>query len=457
MAADRPNLLILLPDQLRRDALGCHGDPNISTPHCDALAAGGVRFDQACSTYPICVPFRFTLMTGQYGHSRRIMGCEYRMSPTERTLADEFNEAGYETIYVGKWHLHWTHGRVPRHAQGRWSKWFGYEVINDHFHSHYYQDDASEPTPIDGYQTDGLFDVAMDYLRRGRDSRRPFCCVVSVEPPHFPYEAPEAYERRWAGRELITPPSFLRKAARPVPDKADDPGPEREEVLGYLRRYYAMIENFDDNVGRMTAFLEETGLAENTIVVFFSDHGEMGAAQNIWVHLKSYPYEPSVGIPLMVRDPRRPDRAGARISEPTCTEDLFPTLCGLVGIRPRNPMPGTDLTGLIHGETDTLDREGVMLEFVGDNRHDHPFHHYRWRLFRTERFKYTVIGKEKEPAEPWQFYDLAHDPHELTNLVDADEWQDEIARHHRLLCDRLIETEDHFRLGAAFGCEAVNC
>ena len=106
MEPKHPNIVVIMADQLRRDALGCYGDPNVSTPHIDTLARGGVRFANACSTYPICVPARFTFMTGQAAHTRMIPGIGWRMSPAEVTLADEFNAAGYETIYVGKWHLY---------------------------------------------------------------------------------------------------------------------------------------------------------------------------------------------------------------------------------------------------------------------------------------------------------------------------------------------------------------
>ena len=106
----RPNIILIISDQLRRQALGCYGDPNVSTPNIDALAAAGARFDAASSTYPVCVPFRFTLMTGEYAHTRFIPSIEWRMSPAERTLADEFNDAGYATALFGKWHLYGNFG-----------------------------------------------------------------------------------------------------------------------------------------------------------------------------------------------------------------------------------------------------------------------------------------------------------------------------------------------------------
>ena len=159
--SEKPNILVLMCDQLRRDALSIHGDVNLQTPHIDALATRGVRFSNACSTYPICVPFRFTFMTGEYAHSRKVPGIEYRMSPTEYTLADAFNEAGYETVYVGKWHLDGGHGRmgsalecgrtpVPRAYQGRWEKWFGFELRNAPFDTYYFEDDDPAPRPIRG-------------------------------------------------------------------------------------------------------------------------------------------------------------------------------------------------------------------------------------------------------------------------------------------------------------------
>ena len=149
-ASSRPNILIVLSDQLRRHALSSYGDPNILTPHLDALADRGVRFENACSTCPICVPFRFTLMTGLFAHDRKVPGIEYRMSPQERTLADDFNEAGYETIYVGKWHLDGGHGRmgsarqvgrtqIKKRYRGRWQKWFGFELRNGPFDTFYFE------------------------------------------------------------------------------------------------------------------------------------------------------------------------------------------------------------------------------------------------------------------------------------------------------------------------------
>ncbi|NQU09988.1 sulfatase-like hydrolase/transferase [bacterium] len=461
-----PNVLIILSDQLRRDALRCHGDPNIQTPHIDQLAAGGVRFEAACSTYPVCVPYRFTLMTGHSAHSRLVPAILWRMSPAERTLADEFNEAGYESIYVGKWHLHGGLGPglfnrpVPREYQGRWQKWFGFEFRNSFFDTAYFEDDDPTPHQIDGFQTDGLFDVAMRYLQKRPDQDRPFALCLSVEAPHPPFEAPAAYADRWRGRELVLPPNFMvtTEYDEDATDWSAKRAPaERDEMIENRRLYYAMVENLDDNVGRLLAFLEQQGLADNTIVVLTADHGECGGSHSL--HEKQYAYEESVGVPLIVHGPAAGIDGGATINEPTCTEDLFPTLLGLAGLvpHPREPLHGRDLSPLVRGESTTLDRPGVMLEFVSELRPNVTFWKRVWRAWRTAAAKYVVFGSGATGGlQPYQFFDLQADPHELHNLIAAPEHQARIAEHHRWLRARMAETGDHEWLAAAYGEPALN-
>jgi len=473
----KPNLLIVLSDQLRRQALSVYGDPDARTPHTAQLAADGIRFEHACATYPVCVPFRFTMMTGHYAHSRVIPAIEYRMSPTERTLADEFNDAGYETIYVGKWHLDGGHGRmgsalqvgrmpIALHNQGRWRKWLGFELRNDPFDTCYFEDGDPTPRPIEKYQTDGLFDLGMDHLRSSRDGSRPFCMVISVEPPHDPFVAPPDLQALWEERDIALPPNF----------QIDDPQ-QRQRVILDRKRYNAMVENLDQNVGRLRQFLVQQQLADDTIVVFISDHGELGGSHGLV--RKQWPYEESIGIPFIVYDPRchgparahpggvpggpvpsvadsHPDRApGVTCPNPVCAEDLFPTFLGLCGLPERDGLPGVDLAPIICGESEGLDRQGVLLEFVAELRERAPFYDAVWRGFRTRRHKYTVRG-DNMGGRPWQLFDLESDPWEQHNLIDDPAAADTAADLHRMLCERLVETHDHFVLLPAYGCQGVN-
>ena len=447
------NVIVVLCDQLRRQAVGCYGDADAVTPNIDQLAADGVRFSNACSTYPICVPFRFTMMTGHYAHTRLVPGIEWRMSPAERTLADEFNEASYETMYVGKWHLDGGHGRmgsaeqtnrtpVRRPYQGRWQKWLGFELRNGPHDTWYFEDDDPKPNKIEGYQTDGLFDLAMDHLRNGRDRTKPFHLLLSVEPPHPPYEAPVELEAAWKDRDIQLPPNFRA-----------DSDESRERLIAQRRTYYAMVENLDTNLGRLRQFLADEDLAEDTVLVFLSDHGEMLGAQG--VVSKQRPFEESVGIPLIIHDPRRPERAGSVVHTPTCTEDLFPTFLGLAGLRPHDALPGMDLSALVKDGAAELSRPGVLLEFVAELREGLPFYDEVWRGFRSNRYKYTVKGG-KDGAQPWHLFDLELDPYEMKNLVADPGHRETAAQHHAWLYDVMEQSLDPLALASAFGQPAWN-
>jgi arylsulfatase A-like enzyme len=454
-------------DELRRDALSCYGDPNIVTPNLDRLAAEGVRFGNACSTYPICVPHRFTLMTGEYAHTRMIPGIEWRMSPCERTLADEFNDAGYETLYVGKWHLAGGHLHmpgygarhegvkpVPRLYRGRWQHWRGFELRNAPFDTYYFADDDPTPRRIDGYQTDGLCDIAMGFLAEDRDAGKPFCAVISVEPPHPPYEAPAELEEKWTATPIETPPNFLVGRDNPFADAMGEWTWNEERRADCIRRrqvYYAMVENLDWNVGRVLDFLEQQGLRDNTVIMFLSDHGELDGAHGL--EAKQYPYEESTGIPLLVAGPGVP--RGRVLTDPVCTEDLFPSLLGLAGLPAPPDLPGVDLGPLIRGERDVLDRPGVMLQFVSETRPGMPFHRCVWRSFRSARWRYDVAG-DLTGMRPWQFFDLQEDPWELDNLVGDASCRELVARHHAWLRDRMAATLDDAALAPAFGCDGLN-
>jgi len=397
------------------------------------------------------------------------------MSPAERTIADEFNDAGYQTIFLGKWHL-WGdpwHVReanrppgdrleinltpVPRIHQGRFQKWYGFEMSNNPMETYYFVDDEPAARPLGAYQTDGLFDLAMNHLAT-RDAGRPFFTVISVEPPHPAYVAPPADQQRWSGRELVLPPNFM--APFDVDQIAYEflwPGCQagsrgREAVLADRRTYYAMIENLDDNVGRLLVFLSGHGLARNTIVMLVADHGDLQGCHSLMG--KEFPFEESVGIPLIVWHEGMDWPAGKTVDLPTNTEDLFPTLLGLAGLRPTDPAPGADLSPLVMGRPGGPDREGVLLEFVDETRRGASFHEELWRAFRSQRYKYVTLGGP-EGAKPWLFFDLQLDPHELTNRLDDPVAADQVRRHHRLLRDAILKTGDHYPLSPAFGMKGL--
>jgi arylsulfatase A-like enzyme len=458
-----PNIIVILCDQLRRDALGCYGDRAVKTPNIDKLAAQGVRFTHASSTNPVCVPFRFSLMTGECSHSRMVPSINWRMSPREHTLADEFNEAGRHTVYLGKWHLYGGLGPalfkrpVPRSHQGRWAEWYGFEFRN------HYQDNVcfhnDDPTPIElpGFQTDAVFDLAQKRIQaRPRD--KSFAMVISVEAPHPPYDAPpEPQWSRWKDREMPLPLNFMHKGYVDPDAKGWGAALTEEsvaETINNRRAYYAMTENIDENVGKLMASLEAQGIAEETIILFTSDHGEHGGAHSL--REKQYPYEESVGVPLIVWGPGEGVPKGISYDMPTCTEDLFPTILGLAEVGSPEGLPGDDFSGMIFGQHPAPDRPGVMLEFVQELRVGVPFHGKPYRGFRSTRYKYVVLGKESEGLKPTMFFDLRADPCEMNNLIEDPRHKETIKQHHGWLLERMKETEDTVYVAAAHGHPAAN-
>jgi arylsulfatase A-like enzyme len=199
-----------------------------------------------------------------------------------------------------------------------------------------------------------------------------------------------------------------------------------------------MTENLDENVGKLMSFLKEERLLDNTIVVFIADHGELGGSHCLAE--KQHPYEESIGIPMIISGPGIV--SGNCLDVPACSEDLFPTILGLAKLKPQKRCQGTDLSPLICGEADTIDRPGVLLQFIWETRADFAFHGQTWRGFRSKRYKYNVLGDFKNGIKPWQFFDLKNDPGELNNLLDNPEYKDLISIHHNWMCERMLEIGD---------------
>jgi arylsulfatase A-like enzyme len=470
--ARQPNLVVVLVDQLRRHALGHAGDPNVRTPNIDRLAAEGAWFEAACSSYPACVPFRFSMMTGEYAHTRNVLGIGHRLSPAERTLGEAVGAQGYATAYIGKWHLYSSYGLtggltlsqacrtpIPRSHRRGFDAWRGFELRNDFYDTWYFEDDETTPRRLDGYQTHRLFDLAERYVTDERPADRPFFLMLSVEAPHPPFTAPP---RRVAEVEARGPlklhPNVDVGAIRFAPPEWYEPGnaagaADRADITSVHARfdrnmagYYAMIEEIDDRMGRLMQTLEAQGLAKDTVVVFLSDHGELGGSHGLLG--KAEPWEESVGIPLIVWGAGIP--AGARCRAPLATEDLFATIVGLAGGSPR-PGPGRrDFAPWLRGESPPPDREAVLLEFVAEARPGRGYYDRTWRGARTARHKYVTLG-DRTGARPWLLFDLVDDPFEQRNLVD-DPASEALASHmHGVLAALLDETADDYALAPAFG------
>jgi arylsulfatase A-like enzyme len=288
----KPNILFVFSDQHSAHTMSCAGDPNIETPNFDQLAHEGIRFANAYANTPLCSPFRACLYTGQYITTHGVTSLHRPLLPRQPELAEVLLRHGYHTSHLGKWHL--SGGAAPSHFvspyfRPGWRQWRGWENSNEPFATTYSEGDLPQPLcTMQGYQTDVLTDWTLKFLAENREAG-PWFHVVSIEPPHPPNQAPEAFARLFAERKLALRPNVPREH------------PRFSAFVDHLRHYYAQIANLDWNLGRILDQLEATGQRERTMVWYFSDHGDcMGSHGRMQ---KSRPEEESSKIPLIIRWP----------------------------------------------------------------------------------------------------------------------------------------------------------
>jgi len=359
-----PNLLIVFPDQMRAHAQGFMREDPVLTPTLDRFAEESLVFTEAVSNYPVCSPFRAMLMTGKYPHANGVLancntnGTEhgYELKKDERCWSDILKDQGYDLGYIGKWHLDgpykpyvecynngedfaWNEWCPPDRRHG-FGFWYAYGTYDRHMNPMYWDSDAGRHSAhwVEQWGPEHEADQAIRYIRneagRYRDPARPFALVVSMNPPHMPYDQlPGRYVELYAGKTLAD--LCNRNNIPPAGTKWGD------YYRRHIRHYLAMTTGVDEQFGRILAALKEQELEENTLVLFTSDHGNcLGIHDQI---SKNNHYEESMRIPFMLRwtgkiKPRRDDLL---LSSP----DIYPTLLDLMGFG--RQIPAT-VEGLSH-------------------------------------------------------------------------------------------------------------
>jgi arylsulfatase A-like enzyme len=448
-AVDRPNVIWLFGDQHRGQALGCAGDPNVSTPNIDNMAAQGVRFTRAMAGMPLCCPFRGSLLTGRYPH-HCVPGHEHPLPEGQPTIAAPFREAGYQTAYFGKWHLggfHERNGRaamhiIPPERRGGFDTWVGYENNNSQYDCwvHGGQGPDAFHYRLPGYETDALTDLLIDYIRKQAEARKagksqPFFASLSVQPPHDPYVAPEQWRRRHNPATLQLRPN--------VPNIAAVQETARRDLAGY----YGMIENLDWNVGRVRTALDEAGLTFKTHLVFFSDHGDMHGCHGQF--RKMTPHEESIGIPFIIAGESPHGYGGRGVGQndiPLNTVDIAPTTLGLCGIAKPSWMEGTDYshTRVRRGPAPSGLPDSSYIQSVVPTGHGHSVDK-PWRgIVTRDGWKYVCFD-----GISWMMYNLNEDPYEQANLAHNSRYGAERKRLLARLRQWVNDTGDKFRLPEA--------
>jgi arylsulfatase A-like enzyme len=392
VSASRPSFLIVLPDQLRAQALGCMGNPDIRTPNLDALAKEGILFRNTLANTPVCCPARAVLLTGRYAHANGMVANDLRFNESEVTIAEILRGQGYRTGFIGKWHLDGgprMPGFVPpgprRHG---FDFWAANECSHAHFNTQYFRD-TDQPIPVKKFEAEAWTDLAIEFLRENR--HRPFFLVVSMGPPHDPYGAPDRFMAGYDPKTLQMRPNWVEGT----------PGGSRKDIAAYA----AAVTAVDEQVGRLTAELKELGLDQDTLVLATSDHGDMLGSQHR--RLKRTPWEESIRVPGIVRYPRAgiPGRSSEALFSHV---DVAPTLLGIAGLPIPPTMQGSDLSGLIRGTGGEGPESAYFQLFVPYRSDQVP---EGWRGVRTAGHMYA-----RTESGPWLLYDLKADPFEQRDL-----------------------------------------
>jgi arylsulfatase A-like enzyme len=422
----RPNVVFLFADQWRASATGYAGDPNIKTPNLDRLAKESVNFATAVSVCPLCTPYRAALLTGRYPTTTGMFTNDIPLPDKELCMGELFKSAGYETAYIGKWHVN-AYGRfsyIPPERRQGFDYWKVAECDHSYPQSHYYAGDSPEKKFWDGYDAYAQTKDAKQYIRDHAKETKPFLLVVSYGTPHFPHAtAPKEYLDMYPPDSLQLPPNVSEG--------------KRAAVLKELPGYYAHCTALDKCLGEVVQSLQESGIADNTILVFTSDHGEMMGAHDVRPTIKQYPWDESIRVPFLLRYPAAHGKAGKCVKTPLNTPDILPTLLALSGVGIPPEIEGADLSALVRTGDGASDRAALIMN-VWPNVDTKVLKPYR--CIRTSRYTYVL-----RLDGPWLMFDNQTDPYQMNNLVGKPEHIELQKQMNEQLQAELIKIGDDFR------------
>ncbi len=431
---DRPNIVVVVVDDLRADEFGAAGHPWLETPSIDRLAAEGTMFTRAFHAVPLCSPNRASLLTGQYPSRHGIIDNVARNLASHRlqTFPQALQGAGYRTAFLGKWHM----GNDPTPRPG-FDEWVALPGQGRSENPVFFEDGALGE--VEGYTTDILTDRAIDFI--GADPSTPFMVYIAHKAVHpdiaqlddgsvdpatsrgfvpAPRHRGRYDDRSWPSRpnliqslsDLDDRPALQNALARRGDDPVsvqDDSGLRTNQAT--IRRRAEMVLAVDEGVGRIVSALEELGILDETVIVFTSDNGYFYGEHGLTSE-RRMPYEDGIRNPLIIRYPPAAP-AGATIDALVSTVDLAPSLLEMAGAPVGDQIQGRSVVPLL-ANPDAAWRESLLVEFY---TYENPFNHLvdmDYRLVRTDRHKYVHWVQHPELDE---MYDLEQDPYETENLA----------------------------------------
>ena len=451
--SNRPNIIYVMTDQLRHDMMGYSGNFKAITPSIDKMATEGINFKNCVSVTPVCASHRASLITGKYSSSTGMVTNEIRINPNQKTIAHILTENGYETGYIGKWHL-WAnmaghHGELETaytppgpYRMGFDGYWAAYNFNHMNYQGYYFEDSTERKTYNKPYEPEAQFDMAMDFIEKKSKGDEPFAMFLNIGVPHDPWvktNVPEEFYNKFKDVEFKLPDNWQE-----TPDPYMDRNTNPEEWITYWKEnipeqkrvYYAMVASIDVYMGRLMKKLKDLGIDGDTIVIFSSDHGEM-FGENGRVYKLTF-YESAARIPLLIRWPGKIP-AGLESLVTINTPDLMSTILGLAALPIPDTVEGMDLSKTCLGEVGE-EPEFAFLQGMGHTYLWKDGH--EWRAVRDKRFtyaKYLVDGSEL-------LFDNQLDPQQTKNLIDDLYYTEIYKKMKDRMASKMKELNDDFKV-----------
>ena len=448
----KPNIIFVFADQLRYQSCGFGGDNNAITPNLDKFADNGINLTQAVSSMPVCSAFRASLLTGKYTTSTGMVINELRMNTNHKSIAHCLTEAGYNTGYIGKWHLYSnqlgnhedvnnSHIPVGADRLGFDGYWAAYNFHHTYYGTYYHLNSKKKIFhKKNTYEPDAQTDMAIKYINNYKDNKNPFYLTLSYGTPHDPWEknnVPKIYYDMFKNKTL-GPSKNYSNSLDPYGDSWSNEHKTKKKIAEWMRVYYAMTTNLDWNFGRLISSIEDAGIIDNTIIIFTSDHGEMFGAHGRMK--KNIFYEESIRVPFLIQW-RDKLSSGLKLDTLLSTVDIMPTILGLVDVEIPKEVEGTDLSLVLRGERFEEPLFAFLMNTgacaIWEDGHE-------WRAIRDKKYTYAVYRGSKNLPRKELFFDNINDPFQLNNLIDNSKYLTQVNRFRNFLSDKMNQLNDEF-------------
>ena len=439
----RPNILFIMSDDHASHAISAYGSRINQTPNIDRIAKEGIRFNNCFCTNSICTPSRATILTGTYNHVNNVTTLSSKLDGRLTTFPKLLQAEGYQTAIVGKWHL--GHGG---HADPT-----GFDYWNVLPGQGLYHDpemiDMGEKKVYPGYVTDIITDLSLDWLKE-RGPEQPFMLMTHHKAPHRPWDPDEKLMHLYQNTDIPEPETFhddysnrasAAKEAKmrvdrdmtdrdlkyPVPEGLTAAEEKQWKYQRYIKDYLRCVASIDNNVGRMLDYLDQEGLAENTIVVYTSDQGFF-LGDHGWYD-KRFMYEESLRMPFVMRYPREIE-AGSINDDMILNLDFAQTFLDCTNVDQTDEMQGRSFRPLMNGKTIEDWRTSMYYRYWMHLAHHHVYAHYGLRTHDHKLIYYYADGlgtpgSADDPKPPeWELFDLKKDPHEINSVYNNPDYSE---------------------------------